>query len=983
MTLTAVVFLNSASAQIAKLRDASDKAQQLVGGTSSKKVVFNPNSYVNPFIGTGGHGHTFPGAVVPFGMAQVSPDTRPFGWDGCSGYHYSDSVIYGFANTHLSGTGIPDYSDILLIPQMGKANLVPGFKKKGGYGASFKHENETASPGFYSVLLDNGIQVKLSATEHCGIHQYTFPKGKGKKFIIIDLGYRDKVISTDAKAVSKSEVKGKRISKDWATEQHLYFDLRTSVDFKKATWKVNEKTGQYQMILEFPETVEAVEINVGLSGTDIDGATRNLEAEATNFALGNYMGGAAGKWTNELNKVTISGGNKNDLIKFYTALYHVFTHPSLWSDVDGRYRTYKNTIEVSETPVYSVFSLWDTYRAANPLYTILQPDRAKDFIESFRLQAEQTGILPVWTLSNNETNCMIGYHSVSIIADAYIKGLEINKPEELLAAMVRSAKEDRVGKVQYAKDGFISADGEAESVSKTLEYSYDDWCIAEFAKKLGNKEIETEFRMRSASYLNLWNQESGFFQPRISGVWMPNYRPNEVNHHYTEANGWQYSLAPQHNIMQMSLLHGGPKGLERFLDRMFNDTNGMSGREQADITGLIGQYAHGNEPSHHMAYAYNFAGVPSKTQDLIRRILEEQYRNAPDGLSGNEDCGQMSAWFVMSSLGFYAYAPGSPTYTIGTPLFQNVALRSNGKTTYINSLGTSNEKRYVQSVSYNGKQLNQFYLDHKMFADGGTITFEMGEEPNNELGKMPLDITNMVPKEFVAVPYFNTTQQVFDGEMEIKLEKLTMEEGGIYFSLNDGEFEPYTKPIHLTSTTKIKAKIVRHPQAGGYESKVVENTFRKFTSIGTVTSISSYENHYAAGGDQNLLDGRIGKNEYRGTEWQGFNNKDVDIVIELKEKQQLTGLMIGAMQDTRSWIFVPKEIIVEGSLDGKTFFKLGKVVSKVDPKTHEGRAQLLVEFAPSDVKYLRIKAVNYGKLPSWHISAGEPTWIFLDEIQVK
>jgi predicted alpha-1,2-mannosidase len=954
--LGSVVLMNSAAAQITQLRDASDKAQGLVDNSTSKRIAFDATRYVNPFIGTGGHGHTFPGAVVPFGMAQVSPDTRPYGWDGCSGYHYSDSVIYGFANTHLSGTGIPDYSDILVIPQMGKLNLVPGFKKKGGYGASFKHENETASPGFYAVKLDNGIEVKLTATERCGIHQYTFPKSKGKKYIIIDLGYRDKVIATDAKAIGKNQVTGKRISKDWAPEQHLYFDLRTNIDFRKASWKVNEKTGQYQMVLEFPETTEVVELRIGLSGSDIEGATKNLEAETSTYAQSAeaaftvFQSLAVQKWATELRKVTVSGGSKDDLIKFYTALYHVFTHPSLWSDVDGRYRTYKNTIEVSETPVYSVFSLWDTYRAANPLYTILQPDRAKDFIESFRLQAEQTGILPVWTLSNNETNCMIGYHSVSIIADAYLKGIELNKPKELLEAMVRSAKEDRVGKIQYAREGFISADGEAESVSKTLEYSYDDWCIAEFAKALGNEEIEKEFRMRSASYLNLWNQESGFFQPRVSGVWMPNYRPNEVNHHYTEANGWQYSLAPQHNIMQMNLLHGGPKGLERFLDRMFNDASGMSGREQADITGLIGQYAHGNEPSHHMAYAYNFAGVPSKTQDLVRRILEEQYRNAPDGLSGNEDCGQMSAWFVMSSLGFYAYAPGSPTYTIGTPLFQNVTLYSNGNPTYINSMGTSKEKHYVQSVSVDGKKLDHFYLDHSVFKKGSNITFEMGEEPNNELGKLPLDITAMVPKDFVAVPYFNTTQQVFDNELEIKIEKLSMEEGGIYFALNGGEFEPYTKPIRLTSTTTIEAKIVRHPQAGGAESKVVENTFRKFTSIGRVTSISTYENHYSAGGDQNILDGRVGKNEYRGTEWQGFNDKDVDITIELKEQQQLTGLMIGAMQDTRSWIFVPKEIIVEGSLDGKTFFKMGKVASKIDAKTYEGRAQLLVEFAPTNVK---------------------------------
>ena len=981
-----LVFPLVSSGQVKDLQSASDKARNKISETERRSIFVDPLNYVDPLIGTGGHGHTFPGAVVPFGMAQASPDTRPFGWDGCGGYHYSDSVIYGFANTHLSGTGIPDYSDVLIVPQVGKAVLAPGYLKKGGYGAKFSHKDEIAKAGFYSVKLQNNINVKLTATEHCAVHQYDFLSAKGKKYILVDLGYRDRVLQADAVKESNSRITGTRISEAWAPEQHLYFDLQTNVDFTKSKLIFDKKKQQYLVLLEFPEVVQHIVIKIGLSGTDVQGATTNLNAEVPSFDFELIMNKAQAKWRTELSAIQLPEGDKENITKFYTALYHAYVHPSVWSDVDGRYRTFNNTIEKSDFPVYSVFSLWDTYRAADPLYSLFQPQRLHDFIESFRLQAKQTGILPMWTLSNNETDCMIGYHSVSIIADAYAKGIQLEKPEELLAAMVASAKQDKYGKKQYGENGFISAESEPESVSKTLEYAYDDWCIAEFAKMLGKTDVEAEFRHRSASYMNIWNENTGFFQPRNGGLWMPNFVPNEVNHHYTEANAWQYSMAPQHNIVEMELLHGGQKGLERFLDRMFTASSVMSGREQSDITGLIGQYAHGNEPSHHMAYAYNYAGAPYKTQELVRQIMDNEYRVTPDGLAGNEDCGQMSAWFVLSSLGFYPYCPGAPTYTIGSPLFDRAVLNINGKQFTISAGNTSKEVKYVTSLSLNGERMNQFYLTQDQLKNGGVLTFGMSDEADPSfLGTngMVLDNNSVPDKSFVPVPSFMANSQTFDEELTVTVEKLSVEQGQIMVSLNGEAFLPYDGPIRLTQTTKIRAKIVRDKQMGGDESAVVENLFLKFTAFGKVISISGYENHYAAGGQQNLIDGRTGGNEYRASEWQGFNNKDVVATIELKEKQTFSNVTLGVLQDTRAWIFAPKALVVETSMDGVNFTKWGKVNSTVSPKMEKGRSDMIIDGVPVEARFIRITAENFGPLPEWHISAGNPTWMFLDEMKIK
>lgn len=975
----------SANSQIQELKKSSDLARERITQNSSvAKRAIDLTQYVNPFVGTGGHGHTFPGPVLPFGMVQVGPDTRYEGWDGCGGYHYSDSVIYGFSHTHLSGTGVPDYADVLLVPQQGKLNTVPGYKKANGFGAKFSHAKEKALPGYYHVELENGITADLTATLRCALHRYQFSDPKGKRYIIIDLGYRDRVLDVSATKTGANSVTGKRISEAWATNQHLYFSLETSIPFKKTKWIQDEKNGNYLFVMEFPDGVKEISVRVGISGTSEAGAVSNLKAELNSFDFDLIRSRAQVAWNTELKKIQIETSDRTVLTNFYTALYHTYVHPSLWSDVDGKYRTFNNEIKESDIPMYSVFSLWDTYRGANPLYTITQPKKVPAFVESFYQQYKNTGLLPVWTLSNNETNCMIGYHSVSVIADAYLKGIPLDNPEGLLEAMIASSTADQLGKKQYEEIGFISANSQAESVSKTLEYAYDDWCIAKFAEKLGKTDVAKRYQIRSANWMNLMHPETRFFQPRKEGVFLPFFRPNEVNHHFTEANGWQYSLAAPQHIQALIDMHGGNEGMVNFLDTMFLGSSSMSGREQADITGLIGQYAHGNEPSHHMAYTYNYCGVPEKTQFFVDTILKTFYTNEPDGLSGNEDCGQMSAWYVLSSMGFYPVSPGSPTYAIGRPLMNYVTIFGEKGNFEISTLNNSPENKYIQSITWNGAAYQKLFITHDMIVNGGILEIKMGSKPNKQIANYELDLRNEVNPGFVPVPFFTTNQTTFETQMEVGMDVLFFEKGKIYYSLDGQKFQPFYKQggknIILNETTTVYAKVVRED---GAESKVVKSEFVKYIKDKKITLSTEYANQYAGGGSQALVDGQQGTDEYRGTEWQGFNGKNVEGVIELNEAKEVSAVVVSYLQDLKSWIFPPKSISVEVSEDGVNFKKLGKAAGITikegeTPKT----GAIMLEMAPTSCKFIRFTVENYGPCPDWHLGKGNPTWLFLDEIKI-
>ena len=628
----------------------------------------NLTSYVNPFVGTDGHGHTFPGAIVPFGMIQPSPDTRLEGWDGCSGYHYSDDTIYGFSHTHLSGTGCEDYGDVLLMPVCGEWKVESG-QWKDEYKSHFSHENEVAQAGYYKVLLDKtNITVELTADRRVAYHRYTYAQDFDNAFVL-DLHHRDVLLS--GKIMLKDGLLvGWRESSAWNPDQHLFFAICSDDDLTEVLFNADST----QAVVFLPDGSKVHELQVAISGVDIDGAIANLNtAEYEDFESARQ--GADSTWEAALGKLKVEGGSKEQKRCFYTALYHCMTSPYLWSDADGRYRGTDNEIHVADSgrEVYTVFSLWDTYRALHPLLTRIEPERTVDFVYTAMKNFEQGGELPMWELASHETHCMIGYHAIPMIFEAYTQLVKPDStlagytPKQLLGAMVATSNRTEAHRA-YAAQGYLSSEIDNESVSKTLEYAYDDWCIAQMAEFADDSAIAAEYWIRCQSWQNIIDS-NGFAHPKRNGAWVTPFDPTEVNNHFTEANSWQYSTYVPHDIDAWVKHIGGKDKAITFLDSLFEGHNAMSGRDQADVTGLIGMYVHGNEPSHHAAWLYTLLGQPEKTEKYVHKILNELYSSKPDGLCGNEDCGQMSAWYVLASLGRYKVCPGSYEWVKTKPIF--------------------------------------------------------------------------------------------------------------------------------------------------------------------------------------------------------------------------------------------------------------------------------------------------------------------------
>lgn len=634
-------------------------------------------SYVNPFVGTDGHGHTFPGAIVPFGQIQPSPDTRLEGWDGCSGYHYSDDTIFGFSHTHLSGTGCEDYGDVLLMPVKAigemSGDCFAGMQQQSFrelYKSHFSHRNETARAGYYKVLLDRtNTIVELSADRRVAYHAYTYIDDHNNAFII-DLRHRDVLLSGKI-MVRDGMLVGWRESSAWNPDQHLHFAIRGDVDLTDVRFSADST----QAIVYLPDGAKRIELQVAISGVDIDGAIGNL-ITAKHSNLESARIGADQMWERALNKIKVKDGSTEQRRCFYTALYHCMTAPYLWSDEDGRYRGTDNKIHLVDDcrEVYTVFSLWDTYRALHPLLTQIEPERTVDFVYTAMKQYEQGGELPMWELASHETHCMIGYHAVPMLLEAYIHLAEPDgtiagyTPHQMLEAMVATSNRTDAHRA-YAAQGYLSSELDNESVSKTLEYAYDDWCIAQMAEIAGDSVAAREYWIRSQSWQNVIDS-NGFAHARRNGGWVTPFDPTEVNNHYTEANSWQYSTYVPHDVKAWVDYIGGKGKAIEFLDSLFEGHNRMSGRDQADVTGLIGMYAHGNEPSHHAAWLYSILGQPNKTKKYVHRILNEMYTSQPNGLCGNEDCGQMSAWYVLAAMGMYEVCPGSDVWVETEPLLK-------------------------------------------------------------------------------------------------------------------------------------------------------------------------------------------------------------------------------------------------------------------------------------------------------------------------
>ena len=696
---------------------------------------------VNPFIGTDFTGNTYPGAQVPFGMVQLSPDNGLPGWDRIAGYFWPDSTIAGFSHTHLSGTGAGDLYDISFMPVMlpyREAEAPLGIHSK------FSHEEESASAGYYKVRLsDYDIQVELTATPRCGVQRYTFPKGDAAVFLNLRKALNwDATVDAHVEQVDSVTIRGYRFSNGWAREQRVFFCTRFSRPLAMSLDTVailteGKRTGT-SVIARFDFQAKAGEqlvVSTALSGVSMDGAMRNLQAEVPEDDFDKCLAAAREAWDRQLGRIEVRCEDRDEKVKFYTALYHAMLAPTLYSDVDGAYLGPDRQEHRTEGwDNYGTFSLWDTYRAAHPLYTLVAPERVDDMVNSFIAFYEQNGRLPVWNMWASETDMMIGYHAVAVIADAYLKGIGGFDAEKALEACVATANlDDYRGIGAYKKLGYVPCDlkdpynADDWSLSKTLEYAYDDHCIARMAEKMGRTDIAEEFYRRAQNYRNVYNPETGFMQPRDSrGHFVEPFSPDDYTPHICESNGWQYFWSVQHDVEGLIELAGGKERFAQKLDSMFTYHPGEDDELPIFSTGMIGQYAHGNEPSHHVIYLFNAVGQPWKTQQYAARVMHELYLNTPAGLCGNEDCGQMSAWYVFSAMGFYPVDPVSGRYELGTPLYPEVKLHlADGKTFTVRANGVSRENCYVKSVKLNGVPYDKTYITHEQILSGGVMEIEM------------------------------------------------------------------------------------------------------------------------------------------------------------------------------------------------------------------------------------------------------------------
>ncbi len=724
--------------------------------------------YVNPFVGTGGHGHTHPDAAVPFGMVQLGPDTFNEGWDWCSGYHYSDSSVMGFSHTHLSGTGVGDMLDVLVVPMTGRLRTEPGSREKpgSGYRSRFSHETESASPGYYSVVLDDyGIKAELTATERAGFHRYTFPKSD-QSHILIDLNHRymsgsSKVLEAALTIENNTLITGFRRVQCWAPDRHIYFAMRFSKPFAgtgmvvEGRMDASSRQARGTDLKAWADYMtsegEQILVKVGLSGVSVEGAVKNLDREIPDWNFDRVRAASRRAWNRELAKIRIEDASGPDREVFYTALYHTMLAPQLFDDDDGSYRGMDGQVHhASGFHNYGTFSLWDTYRATHPLYTLIQPERVPGMMQCLIAMTEESPqkIVPIWPLAGNETGCMIGYHAVDVISEAWMKGFRGFDIEKAFRLMRAQAMMDGYrGLGSYKKHGYVPCDKEAESASKTIEYSYDDWTIAQVAKSLGKADDDNLFLERAANYRNLFDRSVGFIRPRTAaGEWAAPFDPKKTGtssrwRDFTEANSWQYSWAAQHDPKGVLNLLGGRARFIDKLDQLFSQSPEVEGEVPVDMTGLIGMYAHGNEPSHHIAYLYSYAGAPWKTAERVREIIRGMYKTGPEGLPGNEDCGQMSAWYLLSALGFYPVDPASGNYVIGSPLFSRATLDLGGsRSLTIEARNVSPENLYVQSATLNGRPLTKSWFSHQEIARGGRLVLEMGRQPNKHWGEAEADV---------------------------------------------------------------------------------------------------------------------------------------------------------------------------------------------------------------------------------------------------
>ena len=769
----------------------------------------DPVDYVNPFIGTGFHGHTYPGATTPFGMVQLSPDTRAGNWDACAGYHYSDTTIDGFSHTHLSGTGCADLADILFHPTTreivihdGECVLQPYF---------FSHDDERASCGYYAVTLpDVNIGVELTAAPRTGVHRYTFT-GKGPRQVIVDLLHtvtEEKIDLCELRRTAPGELAGMRRTQGWVPDQYVFFAARFSEPFADV-----QLLGDKQAVLTFAPDVRTLTIAVGLSSVSVENARMNSLAEVPELDFDAVHARAVGQWRKALGDIVVEGGSRDEMTNFYTAQYHTKLTPNLMSDVNGEYRRHDQT--VARMPegesYYSTFSLWDTFRAWNPLQTLVDTALVNDMIRSMLDMYDSTGELPIWPLASGETGTMIGYHAVSVIADAYLKGIRGYDADKALEAMIRSSNINKKGSDYYTAQGYIPSNIKRESVSCTLEYAYDDWAIARMAQAMGRDDIFGEYARRALNYVNVFDGSTCFFRGRQSdGNWSAPFEEFATGRDYTEATPWHYRFFVPHDVNGLIQLFGSREAFIREMDRLFTLESDEMQLDVSDVTGLMGQYAHGNAPSHHMAYLYNYVGQPWKTQELTRRLLHEMYAPTPEGIIGNEDCGQMSAWYVFSSLGFYPVCPGSTEFALTAPQFPKAVVRlANGRTLTVTA---DNPRRsvYIASVTLDGKPIDRNYITYDELMQGGELHFALRPRPDYERGTDDAAAPHSLTRgEVVSIPYTMQNVSLFTEPIAVAL-ATTTSGAEIRYTLDGSEPTEtsalYAAPVPVDRSLTLKAK---------------------------------------------------------------------------------------------------------------------------------------------------------------------------------
>lgn len=944
--------------------------------------------FVNPFVGTDAHGHTYPGATSPFGMIQLSPDTRKDGWDGCSGYHYSDKVIYGFSHTHLSGTGCLDYGDILFVP------TTKSWDEK-DFSMTFSHKNEKATAGYYEVknLGGQSINAYLTTTERAGYHRYEFAANPRSASIIIDLAWRDELLDCSYKILNDTTVVGYRHSKSWNPNHKVYFAAVFSNKIIRHRFDDTTK----RLFLAFDNTLEAktavIEARVAISSTDENGAMKNLlsqeclrfdQAKEKNLQL----------WEAELSKLQIQGATDKQKEIFYTAYYHCMIAPNLYSDTDGRYRGMDDKIHrAADYDRHSVFSLWDTYRTLHPLLSITDTKCSRDFAAAFLDMYLQSGELPMWELASCETHCMIGMHGVSVLAELMQKGL-VSHPALALEAAINNAdsqkrlsnrrnytseKQNLLGLDCFEQNGYISSEFEHEGVSKSVEYAYNMYCVAQMAKLQGREDLYNEYIAKSQYYKNLINPQTGFIQPKENGRFLPDFDLRQIDQNYTEGNGWHYTFYAPFDVEGLIDLMGGEKEFCKKLDKLFSKSSAPNGREQADVTGLIGGYAHGNEPSQHSAYLYTLAGEPHKTQQYVRQILTTLYDNTPSGICGNDDAGQMSAWYVMSSMGLYPLSPVDKEYIITTPLFEKISIRlPNGKTFSITA-PDAGKKKYISKVWLNGREISDFKVSHEDIVAGGELRFELSDKPvlSKQHSTKPREKKQ---SDIVITPYLSYRgTATFTDSLSVEVFAFYPDDT-VKVSLSSGrEF-----------TFVGKGSIVLHQSdnltmysLNGKKSQSVTAAFYKIQKGRNVKVLSQYNPQYTAGGDRGLIDQRRGGDNWKLGLWQGYWGNDFVAVLDLSSGEKVARVGANFIQDQRSWIFMPYEVEYYVSDNGKDFKLLEVVPNDVPQRCEDVVQKTFFTTKMINHRYIKVVAKNIKTNPSWHLSPGEKSWLFTDEIVIE